>query len=175
MSICDKCITKTDAACYGHLECMRHLYENESNGRWDVQTTGYAAQGGFLDCVRYAHEHGAPWDPEVTRDAAIKGHFDCLRYAHENGASISFTGVGDTSGDDGVLALSAYIPDYATPGIYYLELVLVGDETHRMGRYDPLTYLAAAAILSLAAMGACYIPARRAAAMDPTTALRHDG
>ena len=39
---------------------------------------------------------------------------------------------------------------------------------------DPLAYTAVAAILTLVAVGACYIPARRAAAVDPIIALRQE-
>ena len=37
---------------------------------------------------------------------------------------------------------------------------------------DPITYLATPAVLFLAAAAACYIPARRAAAVDPAETLR---
>lgn len=39
---------------------------------------------------------------------------------------------------------------------------------------DPITFLGAAAVLSVAAAIACYIPARRASRLDPIVALRED-
>jgi len=41
---------------------------------------------GHIDCLRYAHEHGAPWDERTCSNAYWFEHFKCLRYAFLMGA-----------------------------------------------------------------------------------------
>jgi len=51
----------------------------------------------------------------------------------------------------------------------WLKTQLFGVETT-----DPVTYAAIAALLAVVALLACYLPARRATAVDPLVALRHE-
>jgi ABC-type antimicrobial peptide transport system permease subunit len=44
----------------------------------------------------------------------------------------------------------------------------------QVGAYDPITFLAATAVLAACAIVAGLIPARRAASIDPMKALRTD-
>ncbi|HVQ28955.1 MAG TPA: ADOP family duplicated permease, partial [Vicinamibacteria bacterium] len=51
---------------------------------------------------------------------------------------------------------------------------LLASQLHGVGPQDPMAHLVAGAVLSLAAALACWLPARRAARVDPMIALRTD-
>ena len=51
---------------------------------------------------------------------------------------------------------------------------VLGMITFDVSPTDPVTRGAAAALLVVAAVAACWLPARRAAALDPVAALRSD-
>ena len=51
---------------------------------------------------------------------------------------------------------------------------IMADYVYGIKATDPLTYTAATLLLVLAALAACYIPARRAASVDPMQALRNE-
>jgi ABC-type antimicrobial peptide transport system permease subunit len=51
---------------------------------------------------------------------------------------------------------------------------LIRDQLFGISATDPATIVAAAAFLMLVAVGAAYVPARRASGVDPIAALRSD-
>jgi ABC-type antimicrobial peptide transport system permease subunit len=51
---------------------------------------------------------------------------------------------------------------------------LIASMLYGIQSYDPLTYTGAALLLLWVALSACWIPARRAASIDPLKALRHE-
>jgi ABC-type antimicrobial peptide transport system permease subunit len=51
---------------------------------------------------------------------------------------------------------------------------VVASLLHGLKSWDPATFVGAATMLILVALGASWIPARRAAGVDPIRALRHE-
>jgi hypothetical protein len=47
--------------------------------RLPILYTSVYAKTGDLECLRYAHDHGAPWHEHTTYYAALNGHLECLR------------------------------------------------------------------------------------------------
>jgi predicted permease len=82
--------------------------------------------------------------------------FDILRMVLREGLLIVVIGI--SAGIAGAFAAAHGVSSY-----------LVG-----VSAMDPLAYAGASLVLGLVALGACYLPARRAMRSDPMLALRHD-
>ena len=51
---------------------------------------------------------------------------------------------------------------------------LMASQLFGVSAHDPLTFIGMASLLSIVALGACYLPARRAMRTDPMAALREE-
>jgi putative ABC transport system permease protein len=81
---------------------------------------------------------------------------DVLRLIVQQGMIVAFTGI--------VIGLAASLALTR----------LLGTLLFDVSPTDPLTFTGVAALLLIVAFMACYLPARRAAKVDPLTAVRHD-
>ncbi len=48
-------------------------------------TCAYAAQGGQLEVLKWAHENGCYWNSQICAYAAHGGHLELLKWARANG------------------------------------------------------------------------------------------
>jgi hypothetical protein len=48
-------------------------------------TCAYAAKGGHLDVLKWAHEQGCPWDELTCAHAADGRHVQVLKWIYEQG------------------------------------------------------------------------------------------
>lgn len=98
---------------------------------------------------------------ERTREIGIRAVFGASPFTILRlilGQGMALTAAGIAIGIAGAIAASSLLA------------TLLFGITH----LDPLTYAAVTILLLAVATAACYIPARRAMRLDPTTALRHD-
>jgi ABC-type antimicrobial peptide transport system permease subunit len=84
---------------------------------------------------------------------------DVLKMVLRQGMALTLVGV--AAGLGGAYALTKYLQS--------LSQMLYG-----VGPSDPLTFGVTAAALTLVALAACYVPARRATRVDPVVALRYE-
>ncbi|TYZ67590.1 hypothetical protein PybrP1_003359 [[Pythium] brassicae (nom. inval.)] len=72
----------------GKLEFVKFLYEldPESCTHDEGYLTADAAEGGFLEIVKFFHECGGPklFDWRAMHGAAVNGHLDVIKFLHEN-------------------------------------------------------------------------------------------
>ena len=151
----------TELPVYGGRTMEQYLSDSLAQRRFTSLLCGVFAGAGFLLAViglygvvsysveQRTHELG-------VRVAVGAAKSDILRLIV--GQGMSMTGTGIAVGLLGALALS-----------WVLKSQLFGTSTT-----DPVIFLGVSFLLSLVAFAACYLPARRAARVDPIVALRYE-
>jgi len=151
----------TELPVYGGRTMEQYLSDSLAQRRFTSLLCGVFAGAGFLLAViglygvvsysveQRTHELG-------VRVAVGAAKSDILRLIV--GQGMGMTGTGIAVGLLGALALS-----------WVLKSQLFGTSTT-----DPVIFLGVSFLLSLVAFAACYLPARRAARVDPIVALRYE-
>ncbi len=65
-----------------NLECL--IYAHDHGAPWHPYTTFNAAYNGDLECLKYAHENGCPWHSKTTNSAALNENIECRKYIYEH-------------------------------------------------------------------------------------------
>jgi hypothetical protein len=73
------CTTSAGLAGIGDFETLKDTYSEDDDDYGDM-TCMYAAMGGHLECLQYAHEHGSNINSTTAEWAAARGHLNCLKY-----------------------------------------------------------------------------------------------
>ena len=109
-----RCNTLEEAAKAGDLDELKRL---RGTGRWDAWVCYWAAKGGHLECLTYAHRNRCPWErlPSAIQAAVEGGHLECLAYAHENGCPWPLSSVFDIAAESGHLECLQYLHENGCP------------------------------------------------------------
>jgi hypothetical protein len=78
------------AARYGKLDAIIWSYNHGARFTESWLPTAFAAQGGYLEVLKWLHEHNCPWCYETCSRAAFNGHLNVIIYAHENGCNWNY-------------------------------------------------------------------------------------
>ncbi|MBI5386417.1 MAG: ABC transporter permease [Verrucomicrobia bacterium] len=105
---------------------------------------------------------------EIGIRMALGAQFgEVLRWVLRRGAALAMTGIafGLALSVVPMALLEAFIPEIRQADRYFL---------YGVHTWDPLTYALAGAVVMAVGLAACWLPARRAARIDPMVALRYE-
>ena len=68
------------------MACLEYAVSNGCE--MNELTCSAAAEGGYLEALRFLHDKGCPWDERTTNEAARNFNPECLHYALANGCPL---------------------------------------------------------------------------------------